>query len=448
MSSTATETGKHRFAPKSKKGWFVIAGVAAFVLLVAITAWSLLRPVSSGGSGIPASDYITVAKEDVIDDISVDATVTGARVTTITTALTGPVTALPISMGEQIQSGAHVATIDASAQQAELDALRAQVSSGKAERQVALDQAQAAVNENYARINDPATPPEEVAALKTQTNALVSARDAARNALNNGDGATSAQINQLVNAVNSAYITAPHAGIVSQVLVSEGQPATGGIATIADNSTLHLKATVGEADVDRVKPGQKVRFTAGTSGDRKYTGKVVRVSPIVEGAGVGAAPSASDSSGAGAAMSFGMGDTGGSSSPQFPVDIEVTGDQSGLRIGGTAKAEIIVSEHLNALALPNEALLKGDKTEVLVAVPEGGAYRVERRTVTTGDKNDLDTIITGGDLKAGDIVLTPAEEYQGLEGTTVELSDSFGPGMDAFTPGGTTPEGESTEETK
>ena len=66
------------------------------------------------------------------------------------------------------------------------------------------------------------------------------------------------------------------------------------------------------------------------------------------------------------------------------------------------------------------------KKKVLVMATEGEdatSGKVEERIVKTGASNDVDIAITGGDLKAGDIVVNWPDEYRERIGETVEIND-------------------------
>ena len=62
-------------------------------------------------------------------------------------------------------------------------------------------------------------------------------------------------------------------GDVSGTVVSAGDP----VFTVADLSSLWLIAAVNEADMSRVRPGQRVEITVRAFADRKFTGRVLRL---------------------------------------------------------------------------------------------------------------------------------------------------------------------------
>ena len=82
--------------------------------------------------------------------------------------------------------------------------------------------------------------------------------------------------------------------------------------------------------------------------------------------------------------------------------------------------------------MPVDAVYEdGGKDKVLVLATDGDDARsgkVEEREVKTDTANDVDIAVTGGDLKAGDIVINWPDEYRDRIGETVSITDpSFDP---------------------
>lgn len=218
--------------------------------------------------------------------------------------------------------------------------------------------------------------------------------------------------------VQESTIYAPIAGVVTSVDVQEGDIPQGRVLSLADDSRLLIKADVREADVPNIAKGNTVNFTSTATGKKQYTGRVTRIAP--------AANSDSQNSAAAAAAAMGQGKE--SDTVTFPVEIEVTGDTQGLLLGGTVRAEIITAESKNALNVPVDAVYEdGGQKKVLVLATGNDSDRagkVEERTVETGTSNDVDVAVTGGDLKAGDIVINWPDDYRDRMGQKVEITDS------------------------
>ena len=82
-------------------------------------------------------------------------------------------------------------------------------------------------------------------------------------------------------------IRAPLAGTVLRVVRRAGEsvsiesPDGGHLATIADLSVLRVRADVDERDVARLRKGQRAWVTADAYGDRRFTGRVIRVGEML-----------------------------------------------------------------------------------------------------------------------------------------------------------------------
>lgn len=274
---------------------------------------------------------------------------------------------------------------------------------------VSTDQAYAALQEAKANLAAARSQAEQE---RLQAQAQVdSAWRAAENAkLGDGDGTLEYQVQE-------ATIYSPIAGIVTRVDVQEGDIPQGRILSVADDSRLLIRADVREADVPNIAKDNRVKFTSTATGKKEFTGRVVRVSPAGDSEPDGAA-----------AAAMAQGGRGGDSTVTFPVEIEVTGDKEGLLLGGSVRAEIITAESKDALNVPVDAVFEdGGKQKVLVLATDKDGDRsgkVEERVVETGAANDVDVAVTGGEIKAGDIVLNWPEDYRDKVGQKVEITDS------------------------
>lgn len=485
----APPVAAHRPRKKKKMSTLtkVLIGIAAGVvalILVGFLAFGSLFGASSTASGgaIPATDYMILTKEGVSNKVRVDGTIQPGEVRSVTTHLTAPISAVNVAVGDRIEMGQTLATIDTSTLQGELDTQRVQLEGAVTTAQTALTTAQTAYDQYSAGINN-GTNPEIVAAFAaqrtaaeqlTQANAdlaakrelrnqasaagadlttlnaevaaaesaqrlaagaksdadtgVTTARTAAstqlatleaelgnaRTSLTGAETARDQALTSLDDDIKAATITSPIKGVVMTV-AKPGAPATGPVVTIGDDSKLTITSSVREADLPKVKKGNKVTFTAGSNGTKEYTGTVTSVASIADSA------QQAGSEAAGVSAAGGVG-TGGS--PTFTVTIEVTGDREGLYLGSSVKANIITAEEADSLAVPVDAVYTNDlgAKSVVVAVPQdGGTYTLEERTVETGLANDIDIAITGGELAEGDMVLTYGENYRHRVGETVTL---------------------------
>ena len=232
---------------------------------------------------------------------------------------------------------------------------------------------------------------------------------------------------QLRYDISSSEIRAPFSGVVTNVAAEQGKAANGALLAVGDDSKLLVRADVKEVDVSKITPGLPVTFTTVGTGAKEFHGRVTSVSPV---SGSSQEPSGGAQGGGGASAAAGAGGAGGGGASgsgtqkvTFPIEIEVTGERQGLLIGGTAKAQVITEKKANVLTVPRDAVFTNDKGEqcVLVVAEDSGLKVVAERKVKVGSANDVDTIISGGDLKSGDTVLSNPDSYRSLVGQQVKL---------------------------
>ena len=232
---------------------------------------------------------------------------------------------------------------------------------------------------------------------------------------------------QLRYDISSSEIRAPFSGVVTNVAAEQGKAANGALLAVGDDSKLLVRADVKEVDVSKITPGLPVTFTTVGTGAKEFHGRVTSVSSV---SGSSQEPSGGAQGGGGASAAAGAGGAGGGGASgsgtqkvTFPIEIEVTGERQGLLIGGTAKAQVITEKKANVLTVPRDAVFTHDKGEqcVLVVAEDSGLKVVAERKVKVGSANDVDTIISGGDLKSGDTVLSNPDSYRSLVGQQVKL---------------------------
>lgn len=330
--------------------------------------------------------------------------------------------------GERARRDQSVAEAVAAVEQAKNAAADAKDARTKAEDRYAdalaasdqeLGQLQRKVNAAENAVSD-ATVGVEAAKLgaKQGLETSASALDQAVNSAAAANAASDLANNKLMIDIDSADVNSPFDGIITSLPAQEGAPVSGPIVTVADDSRKKIVVQVKEVDLPKVTKDSKVRFTTPSTGDKEFTGKVVKVSPIAND------PMASMPAATGSDSSSGGGAAAGSTDVTFPVEIEITGGDE-LRLGSSAKAQIIRSETRDTIAVPRDAVYTNDvgKPAVLVLTGDGGSGTIEEREVETGSSNDFDTSISKG-LEEGDRVITSAEKYRDKVGTTAKVQMS------------------------
>ena len=202
-------------------------------------------------------------------------------------------------------------------------------------------------------------------------------------------------------ALAKATITAPFDGIVTAITVTEGEFATGHVATLA-SSDLEVVLSVDEIDVGALSPGQPAIITLETWPDVEIAGAVASIAPAAG--------------------------TSGNGIVTYDVQIALEETDLPILVGMTANARLITAEHEDALLVPNAAITADREAGIFtVNLVTGESDRpgnlpsipmTEKVEVVIGLKDGQYTQVLSG-LSAGDEVVI---------GEIVAPILSFGPG--------------------
>jgi RND family efflux transporter MFP subunit len=182
--------------------------------------------------------------------------------------------------------------------------------------------------------------------------------------------------------LDEATITAPFDGIVASVEAKEKDvipPPTLAASTIIrliDPGSMELEAEVDEIDIPLVKPDQKAIIEVDALPALGLEGRIVSIQPLpIEEAGV----------------------------VLFKVKIELdVPEDSGLRVGMSAEADIVIAGRSNVLLVPSRAIQQDSQGNPVVTVMVG--EQTEERSVVIGISDDLQTEILDG-LSEGETVV-------------------------------------------
>lgn len=210
-----------------------------------------------------------------------------------------------------------------------------------------------------------------------------------------------AQVKQAQASLNSAQtelsyteIKAPVDGIVISKAVEVGQTVAASFETpelfsVAEDLTkMQIEASVVEADIAKVKEGQKVRFTVDSYADDYFYGTVTQVRNEA---------------------------TTTSNVVTYTVVIGIDNTNMKLKPGMTANVEIITAEEKGVMLVPNQALrFYIDDSDNAKRYKDRGVWIIknghpERVTVKIGVSDDDNTQILESTLKIGDEVIVSKE---------------------------------------
>jgi HlyD family secretion protein len=193
-----------------------------------------------------------------------------------------------------------------------------------------------------------------------------------------------------------ASLTAPFDGVVTAILVSVGEYATGPAVELVDLDSLEVLLEVDEVDIGGVSVGQEATITLESWPDEMLTGRVISIAPKAQ------------------AMT-----------EIVTYEVRVSFDPEGLPVlaSMTANAELVTAERQGVLLVPNRAIIANRET---------GTYTVNRVDgdavtaveVTLGLRDSRYTEIRSG-LEEGDRVVVGEyiEEIDFSEGPPEEVRD-------------------------
>lgn len=357
--------------PRTKaRRWAMVVVIVVLLGIGGSAAWAATHGRSSPGTSTTTN--VTVSTSTISQSVSTTGTIEPAHEADLSFAVTGTVTAVPVSVGDKVVKGqalAHVGTSELKSAvtlaQATLTAAQESLSSaesGSSSLQVASAKAQLA---------------------QAKSSLAAAKEDLADATLRSTVTGTVAAVNVSVgDSVGSSNGSGGSGGSND----SSSDSSTADVVVISTSSWI-VNASVGSVDLAKIKKGLQAQVTPTDATSRAF-GTVQSVGIV-----------ASDSS---------------SSSATFPVVIAVTGNPTGMYAGASANVTIIVKQASGVLTVPTLALhSQGGRTYVLRVV----AGKQVKTFVTVGTTYGPSTQITAG-LSSGDVVaVTTTTGSRGI-GTT------------------------------
>ena len=208
-------------------------------------------------------------------------------------------------------------------------------------------------------------------------------------------------VENLEKQIEACNVYAPISGIVTKILVNEGDKYAGtAIMLIEDVSSYEIVTMIDEYDISKIEVGQKAVIKTNGTGDELLDGHVKSVSPRGETVNGGVS---------------------------YKVVVAVDTKNDNLRLDMTAKLSIIIDEKKNILTVPYDAVqYDPDGTSYVEVQKEDGSF--EREDVTTGIANDFYIEIIAGNIKEGTEVKVPKDlgELADLGSMMIAVDDGGG----------------------
>jgi HlyD family secretion protein len=395
---------------KKSRKWSLIGGSA---VVLAVAAWGF-STLNGASSTIDPSKIATVERATMTRSVVATGKIEPITKVEIKSKANGIIEKLFVDVDHLVTAGQVLAELDKENLTARLREARANLQAAEAARAAAF--AQLKKNEIEAETPDVAFAQRNfnrADQLSTQKLVSQSALDEAKTALEQAENRQRAAAGQLVIAqarvteatanvaqavaaveraeeeLANATIRAPIRATVLTRDVEIGSPVSSIlnmganatlVLTLGDIEKVFVRGKVDEADIGRVRLGQRARITTETFRERVFEGNVTQISPIgVERDNV----------------------------TTFEVEVSIDNPGQELKANMTANAEIILEELADSLLVPEAAVVYDAKKNAFVDVVDPVEKTGRRRVpVKAGVGNGTRMQILSG-VKEGDKVVLP-----------------------------------------
>lgn len=219
-------------------------------------------------------------------------------------------------------------------------------------------------------------------------------------------------LEKLLMQLEQSKITSPIDGTVTAVNAVEGGSSSGVLFVVEDTDGLQIATTIKEYDVNNVKTGMMTNIQSDGTGDEVYEGKLRSIAPA---------------SVAQTSAISGTTQTSSSSDVEFDAVVDVTSQNTGLKIGMNARVDIILDQKDNVLAVPYDAVIEnaaGEKVVYSAVQGEKGSMTYQEIPVITGMETDFYIEVSSKDLKEGMLIVTNPDAIPSLNNPMLSASAS------------------------
>ena len=243
-----------------------------------------------------------ITRGDIVDAVSTTGTLQAVTTVQIGSQVSGNISYLGADFNSIVKQGQIIAKLDPSLLQAQLEQSRANVLRSQADvaqSEANLARARVALldaQQKYARAKlldaKGLAPQADLDAAKIAVDSAQSSLQSAEAALNSSKasvGQSQANFNQAQVNLDHTIITSPVDGIVTQRSVDVGQTVAASMQAptlfviAVDLTKLQVSANIDEADIGRIRPGQRATFRVDAYPTDTFEGTVaqVRLQPVV-----------------------------------------------------------------------------------------------------------------------------------------------------------------------
>jgi HlyD family secretion protein len=418
--------------PRGPGWWFWVSLVLVLGAAAGAGWWYLGGPAVKVVQAATVQERTSARQNATV--LNASGYVTARRRATVSSKITGKVTAVLVEEGMAVREGQVLARLDDSIARANFVLAQAQLKAAReavSESEVRLAQAQLTLDRQTRLLNEGVIGKADFDVAQSEVDSLKARIDAAREQA----VVAERQLELRQTELDETVIRAPFSGIaiskdaqpgemVSPVSAGGGFTRTG-ICTIVDMGSLEIEVDVNESYINRVVPDQQVTATLDAYPDWKIPAKVITVVPTADrqkatvlvrigfdASASSGSPRPLDELGGVPSQVEGRatsrGDPSASSGAQ--LDPRILPDM-GVKVAFLESVDREASAAPSRLVMPTSARRTIDGTTVVFVIQND---RVERRAVTLGDVDGDVVEVTAG-LSAGERVVTdgPADLADG-----------------------------------
>jgi HlyD family secretion protein len=251
-----------------KKKTLIIGAVAIAVISIFLLIKSLTKKESA-----MTFDTVKVEKGTITNTVTATGTIEAITTVEVGTQVSGIIQNIYVDFNDNVKQGQVLAKLDETSLRTQLD-----------QNQASLDQAQAQLTyqeSNWNRLK--VLYDKNLIAKADYDQALFNYENSKASVANAKSALARAKVN-----LDYATITSPIAGVVLNRAVEEGQTVAASFNTptlftiVNDLTQMEVQTSVDEADIGKVKEGQRVEFSVDAYPDDKFEGSVsqVRLQPV------------------------------------------------------------------------------------------------------------------------------------------------------------------------
>lgn len=324
------------------------------------TAAQPVAPAKQAVIEFAPEDLLTVTPAELRRTVPFSGSLIAVNTALVKVKVAGELLAVTVRQGEPVKAGQVVARVDPTDVQARVNARSADLEVARAQLQLSeknRDTQRVLLEKNFISKNafDSTQSGYEVAVarLHVAEAELVSAR----------------------KALGDAVLHAPIAGIVSERFAEPGERVAvdARVLSIVDLSRLEIEASLPASAIGAIGIGQEAAFAVDGFGERKFQGRVTRISPATA-----------------------------AGTRSVAVYVAIANPGNALRAGLFVKGELLLSRIENALAVPASAVRQERGASFVYAI-EGGVL-ARKAVVVERDGPDAPVRIVSG-IAAGDRIV-------------------------------------------